>query len=191
MDENLEYLWNQAHGLMAAGDPWGAMDLFRQLVVELYQVVGPNGYQTLEARYDLARCMMATDQWVEATEILKGLAQTLQPRLGHTDLSLGVRHDLATCLANTGDYSSAARMFEHLVPDLARRMGHDDRSVFRARHNLVLDLAESGKTTRALREANSLVSDLESALGSGDYMTLEARQTRKWVMSKIRTRFGF
>ncbi|MER7484299.1 tetratricopeptide repeat protein [Streptomyces sp. NPDC126510] len=162
-----------------AGHPERAMELFKELLPDFDQVLGPNHRDTLTVRADIAEWTGETGTAgaaEHAVELFKELLPDQVRALGDDDPdTLTTRHNMASWTGETGDTEGALEQLKDLLPDRERVLGADHHDTLTTQHEIAIYTGRSGEAGRAADLLTELVPHFERVLGSNHPDTLIAR----------------
>ncbi|MFB8769272.1 tetratricopeptide repeat protein [Nocardiopsis alba] len=156
-----------------AGDPGGAIPLYRDLLIDLDRRLGPDRPETLSARGNLAVCRAESGDPTTAVEEARALLTDQRRHLGpdHPN-TLTTLHNLAHWRGEAGDPQGAVTEFDRLVEVRAEVMGVDHPTTLACRHELACRRALAGDTEGAARDLAEVARDRRRVLGPGHPDTL-------------------
>ncbi|MGI5228502.1 protein kinase domain-containing protein [Actinoallomurus sp. CA-142502] len=179
--ERLEHRLGDAGLVQRSGERERAAELFRALISDLLDEVGPDHALTAHARLGLADCLRELDDWPGAVRLAGEQAESYARFLGPDDpRTLDMRLMHAGWTDRMGDPVAAVELYRPLVADLERVLGPGDRRTLIARRDLADCVGKAGDAAEAVELLGDVVADLNGALGPGDGVTVRARERLAW-----------
>jgi|GEM_PF-3114792 len=158
--------------LARIGESKQAHALFADLLPTCEAVFGPDHWETLTVRHNIA-CL--TDRPSDARDMLVAHLLDRQRVLGpdHRE-TLNIRNNIAACTGNAGDAAKALALFKQLLKDYRRVFGPDDPKTLLTRVNLAGWTGVAGNPGKARDLFIELEPDCRRIFGPDHPSTLNA-----------------
>ena len=140
------------------------------------QVLGPDHFDTLTARNNLAGAYEDVGRFGEAIELYKRVLADQEQVLGpdHPG-TLATRNNLAVAYHSAGRFGEAIELFERVLFERERVLGPDHPDTLITRNNLAFAYHSAGRFGEAIELYEQVLADRVRVLGSDHPKTLTTR----------------
>ena len=140
------------------------------------RVLGPDHFDTLTARNNLAGAYKDVGRFGEAIELYKRVLADQERILApdHPD-TLTARNNLAVAYRYVGRFGEAIELFERVLADRVRVLGPDHPDTLTTRNNLAGAYHFAGRFGEAIELYERVLADQEQVLGPDHPETLDVR----------------
>jgi tetratricopeptide (TPR) repeat protein len=165
-----------ASAFRQSGDPERAVDLLTMILADFERTHGPEHFQTLATRNNLAHVLLRGDTTERAVDMLEELLPDCERLLGaDSSLALACRANIAHGLLRLGRDNDAVRAYEALLDDILAVVEADDDDVLEIRYGLARALEQAGDP-RAVSAFITVLESFEQAKGGDHHRTIDARR---------------
>ncbi len=136
------------------------------------RVLGPDHFDTLTARNNLAGAYEDVGRFGEAIELYERVLADQEQVLGpdHPD-TLTTRNNLAVAYRSVGRFGEAIELFERVLAEQERVLGPDHPGTLNVRDNLAVAYDSVGRLAEAIDVWEKLLPDCQRVLGLGHPLT--------------------
>ena len=160
-----------------------AEKMFRDLLADQQQILGPTHPDTFASQRVLARLMGQQGRNQEAESLYRQLVADRAQILGddHPE-TMHARHGLGHTIARQGRYQEAESLFRQLLSDRQRVFGDDDPSCLETRRSVATMVAQQHRYQEAEQLYRQLILDQQRILGPDHPRTMTARH---WLAASV------